>query len=267
MSPSNKNGICPACGKKKKNVDMHMKIEHPDYKAETTSETVDSTKKVKRLWNVTWWKLIVGAACLVLGIFGLVLYAGSMNIFAGFLSIVGLVPGAFLTFTGFRSKKESGYQFEGTKKYTGKENAIVIRARWDDSLKRAVPEGIFFEEIKPEKIPVGAQPHLLRNTGKHYYELYNPIDENGVEGELKPVIMPDKKLVTPEAFVVPSNMQAYKEYMQYNPPTAFQKIASGVLLIALVVIGILMTMTTDKSDTKQQVTRPAAMEINYDNVR
>lgn len=230
-----------------------------------------------RVWNISWWKILLGLACCAVGIFGIAMYAGTMNMFMGMVAVVGLVPGVFLIYYGFKNRKESGYQFVSGKKppYTGKENTILITAHWDSTEQRAIPESIDFTTYDEADIPPGAHMHLLRNTGKHYYELYNIINDKGEQVDdkgkriYKPVVMPDKKLITPEAYVIPSNMQPYKDYMEYNPPSAFQKIASGVLIIAMLVIGILMTMTTSKPPDQQgKVVKTSAyqlpQEINYD---
>ena len=296
----NKKGECPVCKKVKKNVGMHLKIEHPDYKPDDVQPTepksevtpVEQTDvqpntplptpeptvipeqatpiKVKRIWNISWWKVILGAICLLVGIIGVMIYVGSMNMFAGVLAVIGLTPGAFLVYYGFKNKKESGYQFASGKKgqHTGKENTIFIKAEWDSERQAAIPVNIDFVETPDNKIPAGAHPHLLRNNGKHYYVIYNPIDaKTGKEFPNKAVIMPDKKLITPEAFVIPSNMQAFKEYMQFNPPSAFQKIASGILILAMIIVGLLMLVTTSKTPAEKTMVKPIAMEIFDDTLR
>jgi hypothetical protein len=185
--------------------------------------------------------MILGIVCAGIGIIGIVMYGTSLNVAMGIVAIAGLVPGAFLIYYAF-NRKESGYIFtEKGKEYTGKENCINIIAVYDEETKTEIPLNIKFEYI--ENPPRGSQPHLLRNNGKHYYEIKTTINTDGTIRESKPVNLPDKKLCTPEAFVIPSNMQPVKEYMDFNPPSSFQKIASGVLILVMVIIGILMVMT------------------------
>ena len=50
-------------------------------------------------------------------------------------------------------------------------------------------------------------------------------------------------MLSPDDAKVPTNMQAVKDYLEYNPGTAMQKISAGLMVIAIFVIGILMTIT------------------------
>jgi len=197
--------------------------------------------KVKRDFAVSWWKLITGSALLAVGILFFSFYVRDIqNMFMAILSVFTLTPGGFLIYLGLKSGK-MGFSFsaEGGTKYTGKENSIVLVAYRDKVTKKDVPRGIFFATIKPNKIPLGARKHYLRNLKKHFYELY--ID--GATGKLLPVVLPDKKSSPPELFKIPATMQPYKDCMEYNPPNLFQKLAPGVILAAMGIVGLLMLVT------------------------
>jgi len=195
-------------------------------------------KKAKRTLNISWWKLIVGAILISAGIvFGIFYFKNIQNVAMGILTALTIAPGIFLVYMGWKAG-ESGFAFStGQKKYTGKENAIVLTARLDTNTKKDVPVNISF--IAVDEPPEGARLHYVRNLKKHFYELFNDTKTN----ELKPVFLPDKKASPPELFKIPATMQPYKDCMDYNPPTLLQKIAPGILLGAMVIVGILMVMT------------------------
>jgi hypothetical protein len=254
---------CPYCQKKKKNLKSHIRLAHPDkvlppiFTTAPTSTPIPAAIptvsqqadiKIQRLSPIKWWRFILGAVCAGIGIIGIVMYGTSLNVAMGIVAIAGLVPGAFLIYYSF-NRKESGYVFQDkAKQYNGRENSIKISATYNPETKRAVPDRIEFAYIE---IPLpGARLHLLRNNGRHYYEYMNIVGEGKIGDELMPVILPDKKLCTPEAFCIPSNMPRTKEYMDFNPPTNFQKIASGVLILVMVIIGILMVMTGNPTENK-----------------
>lgn len=199
---------------------------------------------VKKVSNKNWWFITPAIILFIIAIICGFNYVSSMNMLVGGACVVTGVGGVVFLYFGLQGKGEKGYIHEGEKPYTGAENSIVIYARGNTETKLAEPLAIKFEEIEKEKIPEGATLHFLRNLKKHFYELQNIIDDDGKEVEgLKPVKLPDKKYCPPSKFVIASCMQAYREYMEFNPPSTIQKIAPGVLLIAMIIVGILMVVT------------------------
>lgn len=220
--------IVTAFDKKQLPPQQHQPIEPPAIEA-------------KKISNIKWLRLILGIILAFVGIGGMIFYAQSLNMMFGILAIVALVPGVFLIYFGI-NRRESGYQFASpNKQYTGKENTIAIYARYDPETKQDIPELIDFIKMVP--LP-DSRLHYLRNKGKHYYEYMNMTGQGKDGTELKSVVMPDKKLCTPEAFAISSNMPRVQEYMEDNPGTTIQKIAVGALILAMGIIGILMVMTT-----------------------
>jgi len=247
---------CPVCGKLKKNIETHIRLAHPEQiKASVTSSEVETPvskgMEVKKISSIKWWRLLLGGVCALVGIVGIILYVNSLNMLMGIVAIIGLVPAVFLIYYAF-NRKESGYVFsEKGKTYTGKENAIVIYADYNPETKRDVPDKIVFDYI--EKPLPGARLHLLRNNGQHYYEYLNVTGEGRLGDVLLPVVLPDKKLCTPEAFCIPSNMHKVKEYMDYNPPTNIQKLATGAIILAMIIVGLLMVMTSPSPEANKTV--------------
>lgn len=195
-------------------------------------------KIAKRVLPISWWKLVMGVALFCPGAFFGYMYLNNENmIFFGLGAAVFIAPSIFLVYQGFRAG-ESGFAFK--KKYTGRENALVLMARRNGQGTKDVPVAIKFLELKPQYIPKGARFHYIRNLKKHFYELlFNPKTK-----KLEPVVLPDQKSFPPELFKIPAAMQAYRDYMEYSPPTLLQKVAPGILLLAMGIVGILMVMTT-----------------------
>ena len=198
-------------------------------------------KGVKRVFPITWWKLVIGIVLLCPGAFFGYLYLENVQvIFFGIGASVFIALSIFMVYQSFQAG-ESGFSFKGKRRYTGKENAIILFARrnGDEGEVKDVPVAIRFHELKPEHIPRGARLHYVRNLKKHYYELlYNTTTK-----KLEPVILPDKKSFPPELFKIPAAMQTYKDAIEYSPPTLLQKVAPGILLLAMGIVGILMVMT------------------------
>jgi len=197
-------------------------------------------KVVKRMLPILWRKMIPGVLMVGVGVFlGNVYLQDTQLIFFGVGAAAFIGPGVLLVYQSFKSG-EGGFSFKGKRRYTGKENTIILFARRNGGGTKDVPLRIGFHELKSEHIPKRARLHYVRNIKKHFYELlYNPVTK-----KLEPVTLPDKKSFPPELFKIPATMQPYKDYMEYSPPTLFQKIAPGILLLAMGIVGILMVMTT-----------------------
>ena len=290
---------CPYCNKTKKDMGLHIRMSHPDKLNEMsgTPAGVEATKPTGKtllavkMRQVSWWKLALGIVFGALGIFGLVRYASTINILWGFIAICGIIPSAFFIYFGLFKFKEGGYKYvlPGVPEFTGEENSLVIYSQWDSANKVAVPEYITFEYIPEDRIPTGSRMHLVRNLKKHFYELYNVINEetgevletrkvkdakDGQEKEIRiralsPVRIPDIVSLSTKEYKETAVMQPVKDYFDYNPGTNVQKIATGVLILAIVIVGILMTMTSGTPDSKpknQPVVKYGAVvtEVQYD---
>jgi len=176
---------------------------------------------------------------LSIGMFFGYLYLGNARVMIfGMGAVAFIAPSLFLIYWSFKAG-ESGFAFK--RKYTGRENAIVCMARRNGQGTKDVPVFIRFLELKPQYIPKDARLHYVRNLKKHFYELlYNTTTK-----KLEPVVMPDKKSFPPELFQIPAAMQIYKDAIEYSPPTLMQKIAPGIILLAMGIVGIFMIVTAD----------------------
>ena len=193
-------------------------------------------KKAKRLIPISWRKIIPGVVLLAIGaMVGAIYFLDRTNIFAGMVTALAIASGGFLIYRGIKMA-ESGFSFE-QKKSTGRENTIIVFARRGLNASKDVPIIIKFVELKHP--PKSARLHYVRNLKKHYYEIFN----NTGDKILEPVKLPDKKSFPPELFKIPAVMQTYKDAIEYSPPTMLQKIAPGILLLAMGLVGILMVMT------------------------
>lgn len=197
------------------------------------------TSAVQRMVQVSWWKLIAGGILIGIGImFGVIYFNDAHNLVAGYVTVLAMASGGLLAYLSLQ-RGSIGYSFAGTTKYKGDENTILILARRDPLTNHDVPIGIRFFKMRDEKIPAGARPHLLRNLGKHFYVLYNNNDVH----KLLPAVLPDKKSFPPELYKIPATMQPYKDYMDFSPVTMLQKVAPGILLGAMGLVGLLMLVT------------------------
>jgi len=194
-------------------------------------------KKAKRIIPISWRRLIPGVASIGIGIASGSVYLNDYaNMFMGAISAIALAAGLFLIYGSFKSS-EAGFAF-GKKKYTGRENAIILFAKRNPVLTtKSVPVILRFVEIK--HVPPGARLHYLKNKKRHYYELFNNLETKKLEA----VVLPDKKSFPPEQFQIPAAMQLYKDAIEYSPPTMFQKIAPGMILLGMGIVGLLMVMT------------------------
>lgn len=196
--------------------------------------------KAKRIIPISWRKLIPGIVLIGLGIgAGAVYLNAPALIVMGVIAALAIATGLFLIRWSFQSG-EFGYSFDGKgkKKHTGNENAIILYAKRNPFIEgKAIPVIMKFAEIT--HIPTGARLHYLRNEKRHYYELFNNLETK----KLEPAILKDKKSFPPWQFVIASVMQAFKDALEFSPPTLMQKFAPGILLLGMIIVGILMVMT------------------------
>lgn len=197
-------------------------------------------KKVKRIIPISWRKLIPGVLLLAIGLFvGSIYISDNKLIVAGMTSAIMLASGGFLVYHSLKSGA-SGFSFQasgGKNGFTGRENTIILFAVRDHTTKKDVPLILKFLELKHP--PKGARLHYVRCLKKHFYELFNDNETH----KLSPIVLKDKKSFPPELFKIPAVMQTYKDALEYSPPTLLQKIAPGILLGAIGLVGILMVMT------------------------
>jgi len=198
-------------------------------------------KKAKRTFNISWWKIAIGGVLIGVGILFGFLYLKSQNPVLGILATFAIAPGAYLVYTNVKGSESGFYFSRGKRKYSGEENAIVWFALRDPNSNKDIPRSVSFVHIQNEKIPKGARQHYVRNLKKHFYELYF----NTLTRKLEPFSLPDKKASPPELFKIPATMQPYKDCMEFNPPSLLQKVAPGILLLAMGLVGLIMLVTGD----------------------
>lgn len=198
----------------------------------------DNKVKIKRILPIIWWKAITGLGLIGVGVFlGSFYISDPKNIAMGLVATILIAPGGWLAYTSIRQGNLI-FTFDGKKsKYTGNENTVILFAGRNAETKHDEPILISFLELNHP--PRGARLHYFRNYKKHFYELFN----NTASKHLEPVKLPDKKPFPPRLFQLPATMQIYKEAIEYSPPTLMQKVAPGILLIAMLLVGILMVMT------------------------
>jgi len=196
--------------------------------------------------KLVWWRLIIAIVLLVVAIgAGIMYFANPANMAVGIVLVFGLAgSGAFFYWGLNREPATSGFVFN--KQVTGQENAIILFAKRNGNGKDTP---VLLKIVTIEHPPTGARLHYVRNLKRHMYELFNdtsvPLvkDRQGSK-RLKPVTLPDKSPFPPEKFTIPATMQVYKEAIEYMPPSMMQKIGPIALVIAMVVVGILIIVTT-----------------------
>jgi hypothetical protein len=186
------------------------------------------------------WKVIVGGVLLIPAVILILMYLNNPTNYFLTIAIVALLgPGAYLIYTGI-SKEHSGYTIMANgKKPTGNENCIVWYARTNPHTGRDVPYAHIVTHIEQKHIPPTARLKLVRNWNKHMYEL----TFNTETKKLEPTILPDTRPLTPQLYVLPAAMQAFKDWHDFSPASMLQKVAPGILIAAMIVIGILMVIT------------------------
>ena len=197
-------------------------------------------RQVHKVIPISWRKLIPGVILIGLGVFiGSFYIADNKLIVFGMIAAIALAGGGFLVYYGLKAGA-SGYTFQtaaGKNGLKGDENTIAIFAARNSETDKDTPVIIRF--LKLNKLPRGARLHYVRCLKKHFYEVYN----DTVKKQMAPVILRDKKSHPPELFKIPAVMQTYKDALEYSPPTLMQKVAPGIMLLAMGLVGILMVMT------------------------
>jgi len=195
--------------------------------------------QIKRKLPVSWQKLVLATLLIGAGIaLGVMYMDNPRNAVPGAGAFFAIGGGLFLIYNDLSKGPGSGFMFaDGKRKPTGRENALVLFAKRNPETGKDVPLIMRFLELRHP--PKGARPHYIRNLHRHYFELIN----NTTTHKLEPVQLPDKKAFPPELFKIPAAMQPYKDYMDYRPPRLMEKVAPGVLLAAIGIIGFLMIVT------------------------
>lgn len=197
-------------------------------------------KTTKRILPISWHKLIPGLLLVGFGIWvGSLYMKDNTMMILGVIAALVIASGGFLSYQGIR-QSESGFSFtkDGKMKCTGRENAFIWFAKCNAKTGKDVPVILKVTEILHP--PIGARLHYFKNFKKHYYELFN----NTKTKKLEPFLLPDKIPFPPGLFKIPAAMQTYKDAIEYSPPTLMQKLAPGIILLAMGIVGILMVMTT-----------------------
>jgi len=191
--------------------------------------------------NFVLWKILAGIPLLIAGLgLGAAYLNAPQNIMAGMGGTVLLAAGGLLLFTSLKSQ-DTGFVYKGKRKFTGKENTILVLAKKDISTGKDVPVKITFTTLNNP--PSGARLHYVRTLKKHYYILFNDTSKK----RLRPFALPDKKPFPPELYVTAACMQRFKDYIDYSPPSMLQKFAPLILILAIFIVGLLMLMTAPPS--------------------
>ena len=159
------------------------------------------------------------------------------NIFAGILTALFFGSAVFFGYTSVKPI-EGGFIIEGKRKYTGKENALIWWAYRNPQTGLDVP--IKIDLCTLNHPPKFAQKHYFVNWKRHLYELYN----NTETKKLEPVLMPDKTPCSPAYYNGPAMMPATQRALQHHPYSKMEKVAPGLLMLAMFIVGILMLITT-----------------------
>lgn len=202
-----------------------------------------TTKGVKLFVNVSWWKVITGVALFVVGIVFTFLYLNSQqNMFFAFLAMLTLAPGVLLAYYGASNFKIS-YMFNyKASAHTGKENAVIIYARKHPE-NNGLDQPLLIAFRYLTRVPNGARLRYFRNFRRHFYELI----VNTNTHKLQDMRMPDLKYPPPREYKTPAVMPCTQEYLNYAEPTMMQKLAPGILMAVMGIVGILMVITTSGS--------------------
>lgn len=194
--------------------------------------------RAKRVYPFVVWKVILGGVLIIPAIFfGAIYIKNPLNYYMALALIAFLLPAGYLIYSAF-SKMEFGHNLS-KKQAKGNENCLIWFARRNPDTGRDIPYKLLFLRIEPKHIPRTARPKYLRNLGRHVYELtWNTTDK-----KLEPTILPDKKPLTPQLFVLPATMQPFKDWHDFSPASMMQKLAPGLMILVMIVIGVLMVVT------------------------
>lgn len=196
-------------------------------------------KTPQKIRSFVIWKIVVGGVLIIPAIILTVMYLSNQTNYFLAVGIVALLgPGAYLIYTGIVNENFGSYMIS-KKKPTGNENCIVWYARTNPDTGRDIPYAHIITYIPQRHIPPMARLKRVRNWNKHMYEL----TFNTETKKLQPTILPDTKPLTPQLYVLPAAMQAFKDWHDFSPATMLQKVAPGILIGAMIIIGILMVVT------------------------
>jgi hypothetical protein len=184
-----------------------------------------------------WWLVIAGAVVIALGLTALFMFGTSRNAMVGFVAVATLMGGGTAVYLGWQ-KQEEGEIFTPNGKIDKKFKANCLNV---------YPDEIKFENMPKELIPPG-QPRKCRNDGKFYWvNIFNQ-----KEGKLLKFKLPDTIYRSPAEFSNNINIPAHRELMKARA-NLFEKIAPGLIVLAMFVVAILM-IATNKPPTSGNVT-------------
>ncbi len=200
--------------------------------------------QAKKITHKRWWMIIPGGISLAIGITAGYLYMSSQNQFAAVITVIFLLAGGILLYSGMKKPGAlTGYQMIKQRGIPKEVNCISILATRNPESENGheVPLVIkFHRALRPK-----GTPRFIVNLKKHMFVNIN----DTLKKKMMPVKLPDKRYASPAVFPVHSNMPRFREYMEYTPPSMLQKIAPGILLVAIIIIGILMVATGPQGGT------------------
>jgi len=243
-------GSCPECGCKvfkfsKDNDQRNKKAVTPMQKLTKLADNALGIRKglgqeeikakkpegkgpIKATSKLKWKLLIPGFLLTALGIGMMFLYSQNReNVLVAFLCITMLPTGIYLLYKGWKGVETGLLLVEGEEqtKTTGPVNSLNI-----------YPDRVVFELTENHK----GQPQQCLNDSKYYYVH----KLNSKTEELEQFILPDQyDYYDPKEY---ANVLMVRAWRKLNERIAslWQKVAPGVLVIAIVVSGIIFIATT-----------------------
>lgn len=210
-------GKCPQCGYK---VSQFTKNKPEDQQRKIGPIKIGSKFK---------WKLLApGVALAILGIGMMLLYGQDRhNVFFAFMTISALPAGVYMIYRGLKGGEAGIILPEGGEqaKTTGPVNSLNI-----------YPDRVVFEYTEAHK----GQPQQCLNDSKYYYvHKFNPETK-----DLELFVLPDKyDYYDPKEYANVLEVRAWRK-LNERIASLWQKVAPGVLVIALIISGIIFIATT-----------------------
>lgn len=189
----------------------------------------------KKVTNKKWWMIILGVVIFSMGITFGYLYTTDANMFMAVIAVICLLGGGSLLYLGMQKPGEKQQQIMKQSGIPQEVNCISILAKRDTEKGKDIPLVIkFHRSLRPK-----GTSHYIVNTKEQLFINFN----NTSKKKMMPAQLPDKGYASPAVFPIHSNMPRYREYMEYTPPTMMQKVAPGILLVAIIIVGIIMVAT------------------------
>ena len=186
------------------------------------------------------WRLILlwvgGAVCIAIGFTLAFVWSDNReNIWPALGFIVFVVGGGYLLYLGWHRPSEVTV-IVGSEKPQGVVNCLNIYAHKDEGTGKVMPTKVAFEWLDPTELK--GQPWQCTNNRNWYYvNLWNIAKDR-----LEPFVLPDSQYIDPQEFANIINMPAHKNLFE-REPSMMQKVAPGIMLLALIIsiIGLIAT--------------------------